>query len=76
MAVPDDVEVLPFCQIAWSMAQLRHRHRSARRQSSAAMVEALAAAHALDAAIAVSQLDVGPNLRGAARNDGIVLHIL
>jgi hypothetical protein len=38
---------------------------------SVVMVEALAAAHRLDAAIAVSTHDVGPNLRAAAEADDI-----
>jgi hypothetical protein len=40
------------------------------------MVEALAAAHLLEADIAVSKLDVGPNLRAAAKADGIGFHAL
>jgi hypothetical protein len=40
------------------------------------MVEALAAAHQLRAAIAVSRADVGPNLQAAARSDGIEFHVL
>jgi hypothetical protein len=43
---------------------------------SAAMVEALAAAHWLDAGIAVSRHDVGPSLRSAAKADGIAFHTL
>lgn len=41
------------------------------RSLSAAMVEALAAAHRLGRAIAVSHNDVGPNLRAAAEADGV-----
>jgi hypothetical protein len=40
------------------------------------MVEALAAAHRLGRAIAVSQDDIGPNLRTAAESDGVAFHIL
>ena len=43
---------------------------------SAAMVEALAAAHRLHAGIAVSKHDIGSNLRAAARADGIAFHTL
>lgn len=65
-ALPAEIEVLHLRHLAWPMAELRHRHRSDGRQLSAAMVEALAAAHALGAAIAVSRDDVGPNLEAAA----------
>ncbi len=40
------------------------------------MAEALAAAHELHAAIAVSRQDVGPSLEAAAKYDGIAFHIL
>jgi len=40
------------------------------------MAEALAAAHALSAAIAVSWADVGANLEAAAEHDGIAFHVL
>jgi hypothetical protein len=43
---------------------------------SAAKVEALAAAHQLDASIAVSKHDVGANLRAAARADGVPFYAL
>jgi hypothetical protein len=75
-ALPADIEVLHLRDLAWPMAQLQVHHRRAGRQLSAAMVEALAAAHALDAAIAVSSADVGPNLRAAAEHDGIEFHVL
>jgi hypothetical protein len=58
------------------MAELQLRHRTEGRGLSAAMVEALAAAHRLDAGIAVSKHDVGPNLRSAATADGIAFHAL
>jgi hypothetical protein len=61
VALPPEIEVLNLRDLAWSMAQLQHRHRRDGRQLSAAMVEALAAAHTLGAAIAVSSADVGPN---------------
>lgn len=75
-ALPDDIEVLPLRQLAWPMAEMQHRHRSLGHHLSAAMVEALAAAHALDAGIAMSQHDVGPHLRAAAEEDGIDVHVL
>jgi hypothetical protein len=40
------------------------------------MVEALAAAHRLGTAIAVSRNDVGPSLRAAAEADGVAFHIV
>jgi hypothetical protein len=70
-ALPDEIEVLSMRQLSWSMAELQQRHRDAGRAMSAAMVEALAAAHHLDAGIAVSKRDVGPSLRAAAEEDGI-----
>lgn len=76
VALPDEIEVLHLRQLAWPMAQLQHRHRRDGRPLSAAMVEALAAAHALGAAIAVSREDVGPNLEAAAEHDGIPFHVL
>lgn len=76
MALPDEIEVLHLRELAWPMAQLQHRHRGEGRHLSAAMVEALAAAHVLNAVIAVSRDDVGPNLRASAEHDGIVFHVL
>lgn len=75
-ALPDEIEVLPMRELSWSMAMLQHRHRSQGRRMSAAMVEALAAAHRLGAGIAVSTTDVGPNLRDSAIADGIAFHTL
>jgi len=75
-ALPDEIEVLPMRELSWTMAQLQHRHRSQGRGMSAAMVEALAAAHRLGAGIAVSTSDVGPNLRASAIADGIAFHAL
>ncbi len=75
-ALPDEIEVLPMRELSWSMALLQHRHRSQGRGLSAAMVEALAAAHRLGAGIAVSTSDVGPNLRNSAIADGIEFHAL
>ena len=40
------------------------------------MTEALAAAHALQAAIAVSRHNVGPNRKAAAEHYGISFHVL
>jgi hypothetical protein len=74
--LPDDIEVLSLRELSWSMAELQQRHREAGRAMSAAMVEALAAAHRLDAAIAVSRDDIGPNLRAASQADGVAFHTL
>lgn len=76
LELPAEIRVLGMRVLAWPMALLQERHRRNRRPLSAAMVEALAAAHALGAAIAVSQRDVGPNLKAAAENDGIPFHVL
>lgn len=75
-ALPQEIVVLSMRELAWPMAELRHRHREAGRAMSAAMVEALAAAHQLDAGIAVSSHDVGANLRAAAAADHIAFHSL
>ena len=75
-ALPDDIEVLHLRQIAWPMAEMQRRHRALGHHLSAAMVEALTAAHQLGAAIAVARSDVGPALRAAAEHDGISFHIL
>jgi hypothetical protein len=40
------------------------------------MAEALTAAHALGAAIAVSRHDVGANLKAAAEHDHVAFHIM
>lgn len=76
VALPDEIEVLPLSQLAWPMALLQHRHRIEGRPLSAAMAEALTAAHALRAAIAVSRHDVGPNLKAAAEHDHVAFHIM
>ncbi len=76
VALPATIQVLSIREMAWSMALLQTRHRSEGRPLSAAMVEALAAAHRLGLAIAVSRDDVGPNLRAAADADGVLFHIL
>ena len=73
---PADTEILPLREIAWSMAVLQKRHRAERRLLSAAMVEALTAAHRFGGGIAVSRHDVGPNLRAASEADGLAFHIL
>lgn len=75
-ALPEEIEVLSMRDLSWSMAELQHRHRAEGRSMSAAMVEALAAAHRLGADIAVSAHDVGPSLRAAAEADGITFHTL
>lgn len=74
--LPGDIQVLHLRQLAWPMARFQQRHRVEGRQLSAAMAEALAAAHALGADICVSRLDVGPNLMAAAEHDGIAFHVL
>lgn len=76
VTLPDEIEVLPLRQLAWPMALLQRRHRSEGRALSAAMAEALAAAMALDGAIAVSRQDVGPNLKAAAEHDRVPFAIL
>ena len=76
MTLPAEIEVLHLRDMAWQMARLQHRHRQGGRTLSAAMVEALAAAHELDATVAVSAIDVAPNLRAAALHDGIAFHTL
>lgn len=76
IALPDEVEVLPLRQLALAMALLQHRHRDEGRPLSAAMAEVLAAAQALNAAIAVSSHDVGPNLKAAAEHDQVTFHIV
>lgn len=75
-ALPDEIEVLSMRELSWSMAELRQRHRDHGRGMSAAMIEALAAAHRLQAGIAVSAHDVGPNLRASAEADGVAFHAL
>jgi hypothetical protein len=76
VALPDDITLLSLRELAWPMAELQARHRSQGRTLSAAMAEALAAAHRLGAAIAVSRHDVGPNLKAAAEADGVAFHVL
>lgn len=75
-ALPPEIQVLPLRALAWSMAELQHRHRAGGRTLSTAMVEALAAAHHLNGGIAVSVHDVGPNLRAAAEADDVAFHTL
>jgi hypothetical protein len=76
MALPAGVDVVHMRDLAWLMAELQSRHRAERRLLSAAMVEALAAAHWLGGAIAVSANDVGPHLQAAARADRIPFHLM
>jgi len=76
VALPGMIEVVSLRELAWPMAELQHRHRAAGRPLSAAMVEALAAAHRLGGAIAVSRHDVGSNLRAAAEADGLAFHVV
>ncbi len=75
-ALPDEIEVLPMRELSWVMAELHQRHRTQGRGLSAAMVEALASAHRLQAGIAVSKHDIGPNLRASANADGVAFHAL
>lgn len=75
-ALPEGIEVLSTRELSWSMAELQQHHRARGRGLSAAMVEALAAAHRLRAGIAVSEHDVGPNLRASAEADGVPFHAL
>jgi len=70
-ALPANIALLSMREIAWLMADVQARHRMAGRGLSAAMAEALAAAHSLGSGIAVSINDVGPNLRAAAEADGV-----
>jgi hypothetical protein len=76
VALPPEIEVLHLRDLAWPMAELQQRHRALGYHLSAAMVEALAAAHELEAGIAVSHDDVGPSLKAAAHEDGIAFHSL
>ena len=74
--LPEDIEIVPLRTLAWPMAELQIRHRAAGRALSAAMSEALAAAHHLGAGLAVAAADVGPTLRAAADADRIAFHVL
>jgi hypothetical protein len=76
VALPPSIEVLSLRDMAWPMALLQTRHRAGGLSLSAAMVEALAAAHRLGRAIAVSHDDVGPHLRAAAEADGVAFLLL
>lgn len=76
VALPPEITILSMRDLAWPMGQLQAHHRTEGRNLSAAMVEALAAAQELGAALAVSHHDVGPNLRAAAHADGVPFHIL
>lgn len=76
ISLPPEIEILHLRELAWLMAGLQHRHRQLGHQLSAAMAEALAAAHTLAADIAVAEHDVGPNLRAASLHDGISFHVL
>lgn len=75
-ALPPEIDVLPMRDLAWVMAELQSRHRAEGRTLSAAMVEALAAAHRLGGGIAVSAHDVGPNLEAAAQADLVPFQVL
>jgi hypothetical protein len=75
-SLPEEIRVLHPRRLAWPMAELQQRHRALGHHLSAAMAEALAAAHQLDAEIAVSRHDVGPGLRATADHDDIGFHVL
>lgn len=75
LTLPAGIQILHLRDLAWAMATLQQRHRRLGHRLSAAMVEALAAAHQLGAGIGVSQHDVGPNLQSAARADDIEFHV-
>jgi hypothetical protein len=68
--------VVPLQEIVWSMAELQRHHADAGHRLSTIMVEALAAAHLLDAEIAVAAIDVGPGLRAAAEADNIAFRVV
>lgn len=68
--------VVPMQEIVWLMAELQERHRRQGHLMSTAMVEALAAAHFLDAEIAVAADDVGPGLQAAAVADEITFRVI
>jgi hypothetical protein len=76
MALPSEIDVLHMRDLAWLMAELQSGHRAEGRLLSAAMAEALAAAHWLGGAIAVSANDVGPHLQAAAESDRIPFHVM
>jgi hypothetical protein len=76
VALPPEITALSMRDLAWPMARLQARHRAEGRNLSAAMVEALAAAHDLEGFLAVSRHDVRPNLRAAAEADAIPFHVL
>ena len=73
VALPDEIKVLSLRELAWPMALLQHRHGRDGRPLSAAMAEALAAAHSVGGAIAVSSQDVGPNLKASAEHDHVII---
>jgi len=76
VSLPDEIEVLSSRELAWSMAELSVRHRAYGRDLPVTMAEALAAAWRLRGGIAVCGADVDPNLKAAARADGIEFHTL
>jgi hypothetical protein len=63
VALPGDIRTLPIRDLAWRMAVLKERY-----PISTLVAEALAAAEALQATIAVDEADVGPHMRSAARD--------
>lgn len=72
----DEVTIVPMRDLVWSMAELQQLHRNSARMLSTAMVEALAAAHHLDASIAVAHRDVGPGLQAAAGADNVGFRVI
>ena len=72
----DEVTIVPMRDLVWSMAELQQHHRNSARMLSTAMAEALAAAHHLDATIAVASTDVGPGLQAAASADNVRFRVI
>ena len=79
-ALPEETEVIAMRQLAWPMAGLQRRHRARGHNLSAAMVEALAAAHQLQASIAVSmnheRCRATPPSRRCGRRNRIGFHVI
>ncbi len=64
MALPDEFEVVPMCDLAWRMGQLIAEHRGL----STLGAEAVAAAEYLGARVLVSSRDESPGMRDACRS--------
>jgi hypothetical protein len=63
VALPGDITTVPIRDLACRMAVLKERYRV-----STLVAQALAAAEALSATLAVDEADVGPRMRSAARD--------